>query len=322
MSVQPPIAPPRWTGAELDIARLRAIDIFRAERLAEPLDAYARAFAEYHAAVEAVLDATHDLRALGDSMSWILKEAQRFEVFRYLAAPPISLDDLKTLVGESSLSARRLRALPDLASRLRETVRAALDRQRFPWVSEGREPRAPERAAAVLASAALLASSRVETLRRNAAKKAQEQRVKAALLHEGFVEVRPRRVRTLGDAPEPGQFCGEARFGERKADVIVGLWDGRKLLLECKVSNSATNSIKRFNNDVAAKADKWLSQFGTLQVVPAAVLSGVYHLHQLEAAQQRVPIFWAHALEELIHFVQSTSPPPEDPGDAGAPRRG
>jgi transcriptional regulator GlxA family with amidase domain len=79
--------------------------------------------------------------------------------------------------------------------------------------------------------------------------------------------------------------------------------------IECKVSNSATNSIKRVNNDVAAKAGEWLRQFGSSQVVPAAVLSGVYHLHHLEAVQNaNLTIFWAHNLAALTGWIESTRP--------------
>ena len=46
--------------------------------------------------------------------------------------------------------------------------------------------------------------------------------------------------------------------------------------LECKASNSATNSYKRVNHEAASKAETWLQDFGRSQVVPAAVLSGVF----------------------------------------------
>jgi hypothetical protein len=124
--------------------------------------------------------------------------------------------------------------------------------------------------------------------------------VGGVLTGAGLVEVARRKVLTLTDAPEPGQFCGESYFGIRKADFLVRLWDSRIMPIECKVSNSATNSVKRLNNDAAAKAEAWSKDFGTRQVVPAAVLSGVYKLHNLEDAQARgLAIFWAHDLKAL-----------------------
>lgn len=77
--------------------------------------------------------------------------------------------------------------------------------------------------------------------------------------------------------------------------------------LECKVSNSATNSIKRLNNDAAVKAQVWQKEFGTSGVVPAAVLSGVFKRSHLEYAQERgLTIFWAHALDRLSNWIEDT----------------
>ena len=165
-------------------------------------------------------------------------------------------------------------------------VRTGLDRRRFPWVREDRDPTEAEKKAAVLASAALMAAQRVGTDRRSKGKRAQEGIVAGVLIGAGLVEVARRTVSTLTDAPEPGRFCGESRLGNRKADFLIRLWDHRIMAIECKVSNSATNSVKRLNNDAAAKAVAWLNDFGTRQVVPAAVLSGVYKLHNLEDAQE------------------------------------
>jgi len=68
---------------------------------------------------------------------------------------------------------------------------------------------------------------------------------------------------------------------------VVRLWDHRIMPIECKVSNSALNSIKRLNHDAAVKAETWTKDFGTRNVVPAAVLSAVYKLRHLADAQQR-----------------------------------
>jgi hypothetical protein len=111
----------------------------------------------------------------------------------------------------------------------------------------------------------------------------------------------------LSDAPERGEFCRESLLGTRKADFILQLWDQRFLAIECKVSNSATNSVKRLNNDAAAKAEAWRDDFGRVQVVPAAVLSGVYKLHNLVDAQQRgLTLFWEHDLASLVRWINAT----------------
>lgn len=77
--------------------------------------------------------------------------------------------------------------------------------------------------------------------------------------------------------------------------------------VECKVSNSSTNSVKRLNNDAAVKAKTWIREFGTSNAVPAAVLSGIFKVHNLHSTQaDRLTIFWAHGLQAMIEFVDST----------------
>lgn len=182
-----------------------------------------------------------------------------------------------------------------------------LDRRRFAWVVENREPTEAERTAAIMASAALMAVSRVQTKRRNVGKDLQEGCVKQALANLGLLEVKPRDIPNLGSAPVPGEFCGESLLGTRKADIVVRLWDDRVMPIECKVSNSSTNSVKRLNNDAAVKAGVWKEDFGRRLVVPSAVLGGVYKLHNLEEAQTRgLTIFWAHSLEALTDWIERT----------------
>ncbi len=289
----------------------------------EPLEEYLEVFDEYQGKIEELLETTVDLTTLEDHALSILSDRKLLEAFRYLAGPPISLDDLKTLSDAAKLSPKALKNDADLMRRVVETVRIGLDRRRFPWVVEEREPSEAERQAAVLASAALMATQRVATTRRSVGKATQEQLVKEALKGtKTFQEVQAHDIKTLSDAPQPGEFCGECMFGSRKADIVAGLLDGRILPIECKVSNSATNSIKRLNNDAAVKAEVWREEFGTLQVIPSAVLSGVYKLRHLETAQDRgLTLFWAHDLAQMLTWIQSTWPAPDDVGDSGVAER-
>ncbi len=301
------IEPPVWSGEQLEAGRKVGIAEFRRVRFEEPLEDYLEAFELYLGTADELLEATVDLSDLENQALGILSQKSSFLAFRYLAGPPISLDDLKTLAEADSLRPSVLRRDPALVRRLVETVLIGLDRGRFPWVQEQREPTEAERKAAVLASAALMATSRVGTKRRSDEKKRQEGRVEEALMDAHWEKVATRTIRTLADAPARGQFCRESKFGERKADFIARLWDDRILALECKVSNSATNSVKRLNNDAAVKAEIWRTDFGARQVVSAALLSGVYKLHNLENAQARgLTIFWAHDLGEMVAWMERT----------------
>jgi len=244
---------------------------------------------------------------LEDQALDVLTDPVLLDAFRYLAGPPISLDDLKILVDTNSLTTRTLQANPELVQRLVQTIRAGLDRRRFPWVSEQREPTEAERNAAVLASTALMATQRAATSRRSEGKNVQEEKVRQELRRVGLIEIDiPRRtIAALPQAPQLGQFCREVVLGTRKADLMARLWDGRIMPIECKVSNSSTNSVKRLNNDAAVKAEIWRHDFGASQVVPVAVVSGVYKLHNLEEAQQRgLTLYWAHRLADLGEWIE------------------
>lgn len=302
-----PLAHPRvWTSKELQADLIEATAHFRRSRMEEPLDAYLEKFDTFRGHVEDLLETTIDLTTLSENAVTLLADPDMFFAVRYLAGPPTSKDDLQTIV-EATLSPAVLKRDPAVVKRVIETIRSGLDRARFPWLAENREPTDAEREAAVVASAALMATQRLSTVRRNQGKEEQEKLVRQTLLDFSFQEVKRRKINTLGDAPKAGQFCMESQLGQRKADVVVGLWDGRTLPLECKVSNSATNSIKRLNNDAAAKAEFWIQEFGTAQVVPGAVLSGVYSLTSLENAQTRkLALFWSHRLTDLTAFIGST----------------
>jgi hypothetical protein len=313
-----PALPTRWTSEQLDFDRTEAVSAFRRERLEEPIETYAELFDDERAVMEDLLESTVDLTRLAEHATDILTDRDLKGAFRYLAGPPISEDDLKTLVDTASLSAKRLRGDPQLVQRILDTVRDALDRRRFPWVFEGREPSPAERDAAILASAALAAMRGVETRRRNQGKAAQEAAVRQALLDHGFhqVHIPGASAPTLSQAPQPGEFSSEVSLAGRKADLLVGLWDHRVMPIECKVSNSSLNSIKRLNNDAAAKAEGWIKDLGELQIVPVAVLSGVYSLQGLEDAQRRgLTLYWAHRLSDLTSWIARTR---SDPTGRGA----
>lgn len=299
---------PRWTSEQLEADRLRAIEIFRKQRLEEPLEVYLEAFDEEQRAFEDLLELTLDLTQVREHAIAILTDDRLRDALRYIAGPPISDDDWKTLADANSFARVRLVKEPQMAQRLIDTIFSVVDRRRFPWIAEGREPDEGETASAVLASASLFAMRRSETARRSESKDAQELFAEDMLAQRGFTKVIPQPVRTLSEAPRPGNFCRESMLGTRKADFIVGLFDGRVMPLECKVSNSSLNSIKRLNNDAAVKAEVWRKDFGEMNVVPAAVLSGVYKLHQLEDAQARgLTLFWSHSLEsQLLDWIDLT----------------
>lgn len=300
--------PPLSSSEELEAARQGAIAVFRKVRVEEPLEEYLAFFEGYQSLVEDLLEETEDLRRLRDQLADLLAHKETREAVRFLAGPPVSRDDLKLIAeAEGMLNRKKLKTDTDMVQRVAQVILSGLDRARFPWVIEAREPTEIERTAAAVASAALMATSKVQTNRRTEGKREQERAVQEALLAGGFEQVASRPIPLLRDAPDPGQFCMESLVGNRKADLVVALWDRRIMPIECKVSNSFTNSYKRLNNDAAVKAKTWRDDLGSLQVVPTAVLSGAYKLHSLVDAQARgLTLFWAHRLEAMLDWIGST----------------
>lgn len=299
-----------WTEAELDAERLQAIERFRCKRLEEPADAYGEHFEAFQGQMEELLEATLDLRGSGEQqLAHVLSDPKYLYAFRYLPGPPISEDDLKVLAETTSLSPKQLRGDPLLRGNLENIIRSCIDRRRFPWMSEGREPTDAERDAAVLASAALMATQKIQTSRRNEEMREQEGLVKQSLRDMDFKEVKRRVIAGIHDAPGVGEYCGESKVADQKADVIAGLWDRRTLLIECKASNSEVNSIKRLNRDSAAKVSAWKKGLGETNIVPVAVIGGVFNLSRLlEAQEVGMFIFWSHNLAPFIDWCKSLRP--------------
>jgi len=299
------VTPQLWAPDQLDKDISAAIDVFRRERFEESAEAYPNEFDKVIGNIENLLEQTVDLSTLSESARDVVSDASLLEALRYLAGPPISADDFKVLVEIKSKSQLKD---PAVMQRIVETIRATLDKRRFPWVGENRAPTELEKQAAIMASAALMASQHIATWRRNEAKRLQEKAVKDALAAHGMKQITtPHGIRTHADGPKPGEFCGETTLGSRKADIVLTLWDNRIMPIECKVSNSFLNSVKRLNNDAAVKAKTWAKEFGDRNIVPTAVIAGVFKRANIEAAQNDgLTIIWAHRLGNLTDFVEKT----------------
>lgn len=293
--------PPVWTDGQLETARREAIARFIQEREASGNAPYIAAHAANVPLVEDLFEATDDLLAFDQGVA-IASDPERLRVARYLAAPMISADDLDTLT--SSRVTKRKRVPMEMARRAAEAIEAVIDPIRFPWLyrTPPRRPTAEERSVAVRWTAGLLAAQEIETGRRGESATRQEAAVADLLTGLTYGQMPARPVNLVGDLAN-GTFCREAIVAGTKCDVPTRLRDGRLLLIECKVSNSGTNSVKRLIREVAGKAPTWRAAFGRQQIT-AAVLSGVYTLKSLRDAQAAgVTLFWEYDLGALAGFV-------------------
>ena len=280
--------------------------------MGEPKARYLEAFALLEKANSALLGSLRRLTERPVDAAWLAKVLSNEDLktaLRYIGAPPISEDDLKTLTGDS-LAPTLVAKNPERAERICDVMIQIVDPKRFPWIYGGRKPTKEEMNRAILASTVVAATQRVQTSRRSDEREAVEGGVKGLLLGAGWKRVQApkgglKNIRR--DAPEPNQFMEGVTLGKNGADFVVGLKDHRILAIECKGSNSGINSRKRINKEVANNAQAWLREFGDEMLVPAAAIQGVFKPAYIAEAQE-VPVvfFWGHRLEDLKQFLDAT----------------
>ena len=295
----------KWSLADAE----RAKELFRQRRLAEPMADYLEAFAVLERAnkkLTAKLPQLVSDPVDPELVASLVREQDLLMALRYLGAPPISADDLRTLSG-TNLAWTQIQANPEKASSIRDVILAILDPMRYPWVKEKREPTKIEIDRAILAATVAASSQRVQTKRRSDERIELQGAVSSLLLELGF-EKKPtpragvKNLRT--NAPKAGEFITETLVGEHNADVVIGLHDDRILALECKASNSEINSRKRINKEVAQDARDWVARFGSDNLIPAAAIQGVFKPRYIEQAQETpVVFFWGHRLSDLSDLI-------------------
>lgn len=302
--------PKRWSDEEIAQDTAAAIEVFRRTRFAEPLEQWLREVERRRSEFERLFDEFDigDPHRLTAADIPAIIGARLLDALRYIPGPPISADDLKNLSDVTTLAKTPLARDLQSAQRVLDTIRQTVDPKRFPWLVKNRRPTAEERSIAIFSSALLLAAQRLQTARRTIAKDDQERAVRQYMAAHGFELRRLAPITNTGQFPPPG-VCSENEvdFGSERADVLSMLWDNRMLAIECKVSNSSVNSYKRVNHDTLAKYHAWKKEFGDNNVIPCAMLSGVYKPGNIVAAQSAgLTIFWSHRIDDLGEFVGAT----------------
>ena len=116
----------------------------------------------------------------------------------------------------------------------------------------------------------------------------------------------------------PSRICATLRIRGNSArnanlepvapTLVVAPYDRHILAIECKASNSEVNSFKRINHEAVGKTRSWVAAFGRNQLVPAAILTGVFDPDHLGTAQSEgLALFWIHRLDDLQEFISATS---------------
>ncbi len=159
----------KWSAAEIrkDVARAR--NLFRERRVGEPREKYLQAFKIIERANRTLtpqLSRLFDGPLDADLLVSIVKDRELLSAFRYLAARPVSEDDLETLSG-ARLAWTQLKTDRAKAAAVRDVVASILDTKRFGWLREKRTPTKQETEAAILASTVVASAQRVQTERRS-----------------------------------------------------------------------------------------------------------------------------------------------------------
>ena len=210
----------------------------------------------------------------------------------------------RSLGGISKSAIKKSESLP---LEVLSLVRRLADPSRFPWVAQNRKPSLGEIRTAIRATTALQASQSLQTERRGYGK-VVERRLENRLIELGFSRSpAPHRalINDPIDYPTYPNFYGECTVHGRKVDLFIALRTGRMIALEAKDSSSALNSVKRLNNDTAAKA-KHFAVEGGKNIINVALLSGVFRPdHLIRAQEAGLHIVWSHSMDEFIDWVKS-----------------
>lgn len=293
----PQVNPTRWSEEELKADRDLAEARFILERKGEGPTAFYAAWDVVLPQIEQAMAVTNNLRSI--TAQALISERGLWQALRYFCAPPVSEEDLWTLVG------KKFRNVPAaFAEKTAEAFSSVLDHRRMPWIDQDRDPTESECDKVVFSTALLLAHESFKTGRRGISSRAQEGDVSATLQAAGVDFDASRSSISSLDQLERFTFSRERKVAGAKCDLPIRLKDGRLLALECKVSNGPKNSWKRLQREVGGKADTWRREFGS-KVVTGALLAGVFDLACVRRSQeeQGVAIFWQHELAPLIRFV-------------------
>ncbi len=311
-----PRKPANWSPAEIEFECARARADFRLRRLDAPKIDYENEFDAIKGAVEFVIAKLPELTRTAPSpelLAAICANPAKFTALRYLLAPPISEDDLDTLL-DTKVSPTAIRKSATLAADLSALIKTGLDTKRFPWLKSDAKPAASAVKAANLATTVAAAIQRVQTRRRGDEREHLEGAVQNLLLIDlKFIQApAPKGSITLGNfrqaAPKAGEFMRGATLGADNGDFVIGLPNNIILAIECKSSNSEINSRKRLNKEVVKNANGWTGNFGKL-VIAGAALRGVFKPQYVITAQETpVAIFWGHRLSDLAVFIRAARP--------------
>lgn len=284
----------------------RKLYVASADSVGEAAD-WAASLTEIRLRVVAALRASKDLR---DLQSALRADGRHMLVFRHLLAPPKSQDQFKLLCDLWSKGSEKSGTpqAPVAVSEVAMVLSNWMDRKIAPWLAANRDPTVVERELLVERVISFIAPKLTETQKRNRLSAEQESAVVNLLKSFGWKQL-PSVTIDVRAAVPPKHFMNKARFATatttaQEVDIACGFAASYVAAMECKVTNDATNSVKRVN-DVLKKAAAWKSHWGSF-VETAALLQGVIKPEDVQRlTDEGVKVFWSHDLAAFSSWVQS-----------------
>jgi hypothetical protein len=304
--------PTVWTVEQLVEQAQIALNEFVDRRLAEPGGKYQ---AHVHTRRAAIVRLFKELAVTNPAspdpavVRKVLLDEELFDALRYVSGPPVSEDDLGVIVTRSvkGFNKTDLRKNEKLSVDVLKLICKLADPYRFPWLVDRRPPSRRELRNAIQSTMTLHASQALQTERRGYGKDV-EKRFELRLVELGFNKTpTPHKAKITAPIHYPTypNFYGECTVHDRKVDLFIALPTGRMIALEAKDSSSALNSVKRLNNDTAAKAKHFATEGGK-NIINVALLSGVFKVESLTMAQTSgLYLVWSHDLDGFIEWIKS-----------------
>lgn len=268
---------------------------------------WAASLAEIRLKVVAALSASQNLRNLDSAL---LADGNHMLIFRHLLAPPKSQDQFKLLCNQWSKGSEKSGRPQNLeaVSAVSEVLGQWMDKDIAPWLAADRGPEDRERELLIERVISFIAPKLTATQKRNRLSAEQENAVVELLKTLGWEQLPSVTIDTRA-AIAPKHFMNKTRFATatttaQEVDIACGFSGSYVAAMECKVTNDATNSVKRVN-DVLKKASAWKAHWGSF-VETAAMLQGVIKPEDVQRlTDEGVRVFWSHDLDAFSAWVQS-----------------
>lgn len=271
--------------------------------------AWRAAKSEWRSAAAGTLAATENLQRIGDALRI---SAGHLAVLRRLLSPPLSQDQLQLRCRAYSKAAEKNGSpvKAEKADAIEDFILEWRDPQLTSWLDEGRDPTAAELNATTEAIALLIAAQAALTNKRTLLAAKQEAAVIELLTANGWMQKSAPLI-SQSSHLSAGEFMHKTRFATattpQEVDIACGLGSSIILAMECKVTNDATNSIKRVN-DILKKSAAWQMHWGSF-VKTAALLQGVIAYKDVaRLLDAGIEVFWSHRLEDFGAWVDQNGP--------------